>query len=514
MRTETEIKSLSSIAEGGLFSLVGLLFSIGLNLIFQFILIRHLSIEQIGLFNLGVAITSLVGVLLIFGLDRTVVYFISSHSQKVYQSKQWQIIFSSLIFLLLNTVIIGPIFWGGSDILAGFYNNEISFVLILRILLLGVIFGSFTRLLMGILEGYKQIMPVIVCEKIIIPLTRVICLIVLFRVYERSSPNASIAFLVGSITGFLLSIKHIYPYFKGDKPLLNIKKSFMEMLEFTWPLFGITFLNLMKSNIEIFILGAVSTIEQVGLFSISLKITFFLPVFTQAINVRLAPEVAETYSNNDIFSLNIIYKAVMRWGLIFTLPFAVFFFLDSTEILLFLNPEYVHSAAILNILVIAFTIFALDGPGALFLNMTRNTRINLFNLIVSIILSIILNLLLAQKFGALGASIAGGISYLFIFIFRLLQLKLLFRMNPFNKNFFKPIVSGIISGLILFILKGSLIHFSKPVINLFVHFVIFMFIYFILLSIFKLPNEDSLVMFEIKKRIKRSLGDQYKYWNK
>jgi O-antigen/teichoic acid export membrane protein len=92
------------------------------------------------------------------------------------------------------------------------------------------------------------------------------------------------------------------------------------------------------------------------------------------------------------------------------------------------------------------------GPVALLLNMTKYNKVNLFDLVLSILLSLVLDFYLIPRLGAIGAAIASALSIIFISTLRLGQIYRAFRIQPFGLSYFKPIFAGIVAITLSFLL--------------------------------------------------------------
>jgi O-antigen/teichoic acid export membrane protein len=120
---------------------------------------------------------------------------------------------------------------------------------------------------------------------------------------------------------------------------------------------------------------------------------------------------------------------------------------NAYDIIAVLNPEYLSGVPVLQILSLSQLMFAIVGPVALILTMTHYVRLNLFDLLLTLILSVVLDLILIPRFGAVGAAIAGMISIIFINLIRLAQVYKLFGIHPYNLSYLKPLIASILAVL-------------------------------------------------------------------
>ncbi|MBU0512076.1 MAG: flippase [Chloroflexi bacterium] len=433
---------LSAIAKGGFINLIGLFFFLISNFLYQFILVRILSPADVGLFNLSSTIAGLIGLVVLFGIDRAVVRYVAYYWGKKDRERELGAVVSSVRVLLLLVFIVTPLFWIEAENIAIFIFKKPDLAPVLEIFILGAPFVAFTRLLMGVLQGYKQMKPMVLIEQISVPVLRVVGVSVVILAFVQTSKVVSISFLVASIIGCGLAViivRRAYVARKGDTKPVPI---YSELLRFSWPLFGASLLNRTNTYTETLILGGLSSSEQVGFFTVSFKIAITVTVIFQAVNAILAPFIAEIYAQGDMSKLAYQFKAVTRWGYTLTLPVALLIFLEAVDIMAVLKPEYVAATPILQMLIFSQLVYVVAGPVALILTMTKYMRLNLIDLLATLILSFILDFTLIPRYGAYGAAVAGAISIMFVNTLRLIQVYVLFRFHPYSWSYIKPAIAG------------------------------------------------------------------------
>ncbi len=448
LSNDSQKTGLGAIAKGGFINFIGLFFSIAANFSYQFILVRTLSTADVGLFNLSFTLTGLIGLVVLFGLDRTVVRYVVYYMGKNDRARELGTIISSTKVLLALALFVTPLFFLGAESIAQFVFKKPDLAPILRLFILGVPFVTLTRLYMGVLQGYKLMRPMVLIEQIAVPALRLVGVAIVILTLAPTSILITSSFFIGSIIGGALSIIAVTRYYTTRKKKVKPIPVYSDLLKFSWPFFGASLLNRTNTYTETLILGGLSSSEQVGLFTVSFKIAITITVIFQAINTILAPFITEVFAQGDINKLAYQLKVVTRWIFTLTLPVALVIFLEATDIMVILKPEYASSASILQILTLSQLVYAVAGPIALVLTMTRYAKLNLVDLILTLILSFILDFVFIPRFGAYGAAIAGGISIVFINILRLLQVYFIFRIHPYSWSTAKPVIAGGVASIL------------------------------------------------------------------
>jgi O-antigen/teichoic acid export membrane protein len=453
------------IAKGGILNFIGLLITTISAFIFQFILGRALSPSEVGVFNLGLTISSLVVLVILVGLDRGVVRFIAHYVSVNDRERELGTVTNSLKIMLLTTLIIMPLSWFLADDLAVFVFHKPELAPVLQVFTLTLPFIALTRWSMGVFLGYKQVKPIVFIEQILVPVLRIVVAIFMIIALYQTATTFSFSYLLSAIVGFGFSGVAIWLFVHARKGDYRSAPVYRELLLFSWPLLFAGLLNRTNTYTETLVLGGFASSEQVGIYTICLKISIILTIFFEALNGIWGPYITEIFARRDLDKLTYQFKAATYWAFSLTLPFALLMFLEAPTVLAVFGPEYIQGATILRILIISQVIYVLGGMSALVLIMTGYSRLNLFNLILTILLSLLLDFLIIPTYGAMGAAIASLASLGFVTLLRAIQVFNKIHIHPYHKDLLKPILAGFLSMIVAISLK-SVISTSFYVIQL------------------------------------------------
>jgi O-antigen/teichoic acid export membrane protein len=473
-----EIKNLDlgPIAKGGMLNFVGLLVATISAFIFQFILGRALSPGEVGIFNLGLTISSLVGLVMLVGLDRGVVRFIAHYLSVNDRERELGTVTSSFRILLLIMAIITPIAWFLSDDLANIIFQKPELTPVLRVFTLTLPFIAFTRWSMGVFLGYKRVKPIVFIEQIMAPVLRIVGALLIIITISKTAASISFSYLFSAIIGFCFSAAAIWLYMNTRKGVYRPASVYRELLLFSWPLLFAGLLNRTNTYTETLVLGGFSSSEQVGLYTICLKISIILTIFFEALNGIWAPFITEMFARSDMNKLANQFKTATYWAFSLTLPFALLMFLEAPTVLAIFGPEYVPGASILRILVISQVIYVVGGMSALVLIMTGYSQLNLIDLVLTVILSLFLDFMIIPSYGAIGAAIASTLAIGFVTVLRSTQVYVKIHIHPYHKDFLKPSLAGLLSFMIAIGLRPIFTH-SFYIFQLIIVGSIIMFVY-------------------------------------
>ncbi len=412
------------------------MFQTGVNILLQVVLVRTCSLAEVGTFNLALTFSAFLGLILTFGLDRSMVYYIPFFSARQDRGSETGAIRSALAISVGGWAVALPLFLAGIPSLARGVFHKPELIPVLQVLTLGLPCFVLTRLGAAILLGYKKMWPAVWVEQMLVPAIRLAAFATAIRVSGGDLALGGKAYNLGFVLGAIVVIVIIA---HGIKWPVNIvgKRIYRDIWGFSGPMLGASLLNNMNNFTEIFMLGWLATSEEVGLFSISYRVASVLLVFFIAITTVLAPYIAELFGRNRLDSFGSLYQVVTYCQLLITLPFWIIVFVEAPTVLAIFAPAYRQGTAVLRVMAMAQLSYLITGPAGQFLIMTRHNRLNLLDIFLTILLSLSLDWYFIPRFGALGAACAAAIALSFFNLLRLIQVFTHFRIHPFGRSFFK-----------------------------------------------------------------------------
>jgi len=441
--TDSNQKALRTIFKGGAISLVGAILFIVINFVYQFALARILGPAQLGLLSLGTTIVGLVGLLVLFGLDSAVVRFVAGFMGVEDRQCETGAILSSISLLLLTSMLVIPFTFAISGILAVNVFHKPDLTPVLRLLTLGIPFLAGVSLFVAIAQAYKRVEFKAGIEQTLIPLLNLGGFLLAAAIIGRTTMAAASVILVSAILAFLLSallVRTLYLARRSDaKPILV----YGQLLRFSLPFMFLAILNRTHVQAETLVLGSLAPAEEVGVYTVGLRITTLIILPLTSLNVIFAPIIAELYTKNDMKGLSFQFKTVTRWAFSLALPLALAMIVVSPEIISIFGAGFEQSVTVVRILALAQLIFVLTGPVGYMLSMTNYPGINLVNSALTIVVSLILAFILVPRYGAAGAAVSAGISIGFINLLRLIEVYVLLRLQPYDWSFWKPVAAGV-----------------------------------------------------------------------
>jgi O-antigen/teichoic acid export membrane protein len=269
------------------------------------------------------------------------------------------------------------------------------------------------------------------------------------------------------------------------------------LLKFSIPLMFIAILGTMLHWMDIMMLGYFTDAKTVGLYHPAIRTAGLQQGILSSFIGIFAPMFTGYFSEENHEKMSDIYKLVTRWLLTIILPFTLVVIIFSKNVMLLFGDEFINVAPSLIILTIAMAIYSFLGASSTALTVTGFQRFNLINAILALILNGILNIILIPRYGIIGAAWATFSSAIVVTILRVVEFWIFTKLHPFSNKLFKSVLSGLIVGLILLLLKPFLSNFHAAIVML-IAFAIGLFSYSIILLILGFDEEDKDFLHSIK----------------
>lgn len=263
-----------------------------------------------------------------------------------------------------------------------------------------------------------------------------------------------IAVLTGSIFNFIFSYLmlrrklKIRISFRWDKYL--VKRFLKIAVPFAIAAIFVKIYTFTDRYMLLFIAGQ----SYVGWYVTAHKLTYALEFIPSAFGVSIFPALSEYYINSKE-KLARTFEKAMHYLMILSVPISIGIFILAEKIVVSLYGE-VFSASVLplRILIVGLIVIFLNFPVGAFLNACNKQVINTRNMGITVFINIILNIYLIKEYTFNGAAVAALVSGIVLFI---LGLRWVGKVIKYDKKFLiksfgKTIFSGIIMGIVLFLM--------------------------------------------------------------
>lgn len=332
--------------------------------------------------------------------------------------------------LLWNSFIIPFLFSLIVMIIYLFFYKQISVLLfgseeklIINILALSLPFSviyRFNTLNIRMKEKAKLYSLIEILNKLILLCVIFINLVFFNRNFKGVIQSQFISVVLITIITTFININDWKHKIKFDKKLIR------KIVLFGLPLVPASIMAWILNSMDKIALRTWADFESIGLYSAAFKIVGIIIIVQQAFATFWAPTVYRWYENNVAKEKYEMVSNKLNSIMILLFGFIILF---KDIIIKILSPEYAQASIIIPFLMFYPIMYTLSETTQMGIAFSRKTYYNILVTGIAGGINILGNYLLVPKYGALGASISTGISYVVFFwlrtvISRFLWLKL------------------------------------------------------------------------------------------
>ncbi|MDF9799720.1 O-antigen/teichoic acid export membrane protein [Catalinimonas alkaloidigena] len=403
---------LKELVNGSAVAFVLKIVGIGCTYIFTFFVAKYYGAEAMGFFALSFTILQIASILGKLGLDTALLRFVAQHASKG-NWKSIQVIYTKSLQLALpfSLIICITVFFSASWIAEAILrNNQLEYHL--RITAIGIVPFTFLYINTEGLRGIKEIKLYAILQGVFPYLGGSIFLLTMYLL-SPSDIQPTIAYISSiilvSIGSFILWRSK---YSRSNNSTVTLVKntSFVELLKVASPMLLANSMFLIMQWTDTLMLGGLRSEEEVGVYSVCLKISNLTSVSLMAINSIAAPKFAEMWSTKDIKGLERVVQHATKLIFYISCPILVLITIFPKHVLGIFGTEFTSGYWALILLVVGQFVNSICGSVGYILQMTGNENQFQKIIFVAAILNVLLNTWLIPIYGISGAAIASLVS--------------------------------------------------------------------------------------------------------
>lgn len=499
--TQTTSRHILEAAKGGGITFLGTMIEYAGRFLLGFILARFMGDDQYGLYSVVDSAVYLAIGIAPLGLSTGILHFVpifKNQNDNVSLGKTLQ---AGLVIPLIVGLLIGGGFFIFAHPLAENVFHEPRVALLLKIAAIAVPVGTAAAVAVAITQAFKQMHYKVIAQDIVLTLTK-LGLTILLAITGLNAIKAMTAYTIAMVISCIVLL-----YFLGRLlPHVQVRQfDFVHigrMFGFSFPIYLAELLTILGPNIRTILLGAWNTVRSAGVFTVAARINMVGGAFSYSINTISMPIVSELYARNEWEQLKHFYQTMTKWTLAFNLPFFILTLLFSRPILALFGPSFVSGSTALIVLALNGLVTAATGICGVMVIMTENVWLNTFNSALRLIFTLVFSLWLIPIGGVVGAAWATAISLIAVNLILTIEVFILFRLSPYNRNVIKPLLAGTVSGLVVWALTHSLFQ-PDTWLGLIVGTVVLVTLYAAGMWLLGLSADDRLILERIFGRLSR-----------
>jgi O-antigen/teichoic acid export membrane protein len=443
---------LSTVSKEAGFAFTGKVFGLLFGFVAQTVLARLLGADVLGVFVLGWTVVFGITILTTLGFEFSFVRYISKYEAtgRPHEAKA--------VFLLGVRVSVVAAAVGAIVIvllrapLASRVFHEYRLESVLVWLALAVVPFSLMRIFSGALRALKDIRSFIIGFDVSHRVGRFVLFLVLYavglRLYGIVGATIGATFLSMFLLLFLLKRRGPFLFDRSVVPKPIPRKS---IILYSGAFLTDSFMSFSMQHSGQIILGIFLVSADVGVFNVAALLASLVSFVLMSFNTIFSPVISDLYHRDRFDMLVPLFRSVTRWTIIMSLPIFLWILVAGETTLGLFGSEFIRGYDALLFAAVGLLIGACTGPVGVALAMTGHQKWNVYNAVALAALSVGLNVALVPRMGVAGAGLALGAAQALINIARLIQVRLLLKISPYDRSTVKVGATALI-GLALAVL--------------------------------------------------------------
>ncbi len=394
------LKSLFSFSIGPVFSSI---FSFFIVVITTWFIVPQ-ELGKVSMYNLAVQLTSL---FLLLGMDQA--FIREYYEEKDKTNLLWNAFIIPFLFSILLSSIYIIFYRSISTILFSEINKNI--IIYLSITLPLMVIERFNNLTIRMSENGKLYSFIMILKQIF----RLIFLLLFLTLFQKNYSTIIISGLFALGFEIIVSLYFVKKFWKGEKKLDKI--IIQKLFHYGIPLVPTAILTWLFNSLDKMALRTWSNFNEIGIYSAGFKIIGVITIVRTAFSTFWSPTAYRWYKegNNDEKFI------IVSKNLTIILMFLAFFVLLLKDyIIMILSPLYSSASNLVSFLIYIPVFYTISETTMLGINFSRKTYMHIIITSITSAFNFFGNYILVRKYGALGASISTGMSYILFFWLRTL----------------------------------------------------------------------------------------------
>ncbi len=436
--------NLMTVAKGGGFLAAGDLLNYASRFIAALVLARVLDADAYGLYTLSVSLAFVAAGIANLGMDAAAERFVAvlrgrGDEGGVEETLRFSVGLSLLAALMISTVG----FFAADSIARGVFEED-ALAPLLRMMAFIVPFLVSTTLLASIVRGFKRMDYSAFAENLVQPLVR-ISLIGLLAFVGLTAEVAVVIFGISYLLATAVLVKLLRGLFRPSPEVSRARQHSRDVAVFAVPFWFSGLLNQLRRSLQPILLGIYSTVANVGIFSLVSSANVIGRVAIMAIRKSLRPTLAQMLDQENRSEAAHLYQATTRWTLTANLPVSLVMILYPTALLSLFGERFEAGATALILLALAEVAKAASGTCGVVIDMSGLNLVKMVNKTFHVTLTLLLNVIFIVQWGLVGAAAASLVGTIVIQLIRLIEVRVLIGLNPYDATVLKPVAAAIVA---------------------------------------------------------------------
>jgi O-antigen/teichoic acid export membrane protein len=378
------------------------------SLLISIFLARNLGSEGLGVVNFANKLGMIILIFTMFGFQNVIIKFIAIAKGKldnkgIATTVKTSLFFNSLLSIALASAgaIVLPY------VLDMWLGNQDLYIPLLIVFIM-LIPQTISRVYASALNGYGKIWQANLVNQTLSILIVGMGLLL----YNNLNIKLTVisVLLLYAVSRFLLVFIVLVLWSQTFKSKIKGQFNFKPMFKMAKPMLLVTGAGVIASNIDVIMLGVLSTFKEVGIYSVAVRLSLLISLLLQVSNSAISPKIAHLFNESKINEIQDMVQSVTKLLALISFLFLSLFVFLGQWLLGFWGAEFQEAYWILVILAIGQFFNMATGCAGALLSMCGFEKILGHISLATVILNITLNFLLITNYGALGAATATAVT--------------------------------------------------------------------------------------------------------
>ncbi len=417
-------------------------------------LARAFGLEAWGEFSLGIALTGLLSLVALLGLNQAVARSISFERDP---AERRALIRWGLLVTGAASVVVSSLVYVAAPTLAGLFHNS-ALTVVFELFSTTIGFQMMAMMLASIFQGFEDSAPNAWFNGVAAPALFLIFLLGVLGLHWGFT-----AALVGytASQAVTLGLLVVYTVRRLPRHLPPVEHVPLRPRSQLWTLsvalWGVASLQFVTAYVDTLILGVYRPTTAVGLYSTAMILARLLLVGNGALTYVYLPTAARLTAENDRETIRRTFVTSTRWTLAITVPmFLLFVCMPTWSISTVFGPHFLGATDALEILVLGSFFSVTLGPVNACMAGMGYARPLLVTTGIAAAANLALSFGLIPFYGLIGAAIAWTVARGLYPGVGLLYLYRTDRITPYRRILLAPVLATLAVGIPVFLVVASL----------------------------------------------------------
>jgi len=432
-------RDLRGLARGSALSLALSVCAQGCTIGVTVILARRLGAADVGRYAQAQAVLALLGILTLGGLKAGLTRFVATQRATGDIGAVHGTVHAGVGFALGASVLCGGVLAAFAQPLASGAFHDPGMSGTLRLVAITLPFASATDAAMAASQGFRRMRAYAMVQLFLEPTLR-IALTALLVVLGYGVGGAMVALVISNVVACTVAVVAISRQLgpRADTIRYEVRALFAFSV-ISW------FASLATTGLiwaDTVLLGILARATDVGVYNVATRLVMLAAFVMVPINQSVSPRIAHASRLDDRTALSQLYRVATSWIVRLSLPAFIVLFAFPRELLHFFGRAFVVGATVTVVFAVGKLVDASTGPCSVMLNMSGRPVHNMLTNVLALVLNIGLNLYLIPRHGVLGAAIAWTVSLIVANAVRVLAVRHLYHLMPFDRTTANGLLAG------------------------------------------------------------------------